>query len=108
MVTAQGHPRAIFQRAIERGNLAVAETVLRTEIARPTLVDLLELTALIAQSDPGRRGRVTTRWLQRYLEASVDRTIDEVAFAVAALQALGTANHVRALDALREIARRVA
>jgi hypothetical protein len=28
--------------------------------------DLLELTALIAQRDPGRRGRVTARWLQRW------------------------------------------
>jgi hypothetical protein len=107
-LTASGHPRAIFERAIERGNLAVAETVLRAEIPRPTLADLLELTALIAQTDPGRRGRVTTRWLQRYLEAGVDRTIDEAAFVVAALQALGTANHRGALDALREIARRVA
>ena len=102
-MTASGHPRAIFERAIERGNVAVAETV-----PRPTLTDLLELTALIAQTDPGRRGRVTTRWLQRYLEAGVDRTIDEAAFVVAALQALGTANHRGALDALREIARRVA
>jgi len=107
-VTVKGHPRAIFERAIERGNLAVAETVLRAEIPRPTLGDLLELTALIAQTDPGRRGRVTARWLQRYLEAGVDRTIDEVAFAVAALQALGTASHRGALDVLREIARRVA
>lgn len=105
-MTTKEHPRAIFQRAIERGNLAVAETVLRLEIPRPTLVDLLELTALIAQRDPGRRGRVTTRWLQRYLEAGVDRTIDEVAFAVAALQALGGANHVSALDALRNMAER--
>ena len=56
-MTAEGHPRAIFQRAIERHNLAVAETVLRAEIPRPTLLDLLELTALIAQKDPGRRGR---------------------------------------------------
>jgi hypothetical protein len=105
-LTAQGHPRATFQRAIERGNLLVAETVLRGEIPRPTLLDLLELTALIAAKDPGRRGRVTTRWLQRYLEAGAHRTIDEVAFAVAALQALGTGNHLRALDALRDMAER--
>jgi hypothetical protein len=30
-VTAQGHPRAIFKRAIERGNVVVAEaTALKT------------------------------------------------------------------------------
>jgi hypothetical protein len=43
----QGHPRAIFQRAIERGNLLVAETTLR-EIGRVTLTEALQLTALIA------------------------------------------------------------
>jgi hypothetical protein len=52
-LTASGHPRTIFERAIQRPNLLVAETVLRTEIPRPTLRDLLELTALIAMKDPG-------------------------------------------------------
>ena len=33
------HPRAVFERAIERGNLAVAETVLR-EASCPVLVAL--------------------------------------------------------------------
>jgi hypothetical protein len=86
--------------------LAVAETVLRAEIPRPTLTDLLELTALIAQKDPGRRGRVTTRWLHRWLEAAPEAKIDEVALVVAALQALGSANHVRAREALRDVAER--
>jgi hypothetical protein len=54
-LTAQGHPRATFNRAIERGNLLIAETVLR-ELGRPTLGELLELTILIAFKDP-RRGR---------------------------------------------------
>ena len=105
-MTAAGHPRAIFQRAIERHNLAVAETVLRAEIPRPTLADLLELTALIAQKDPGRRARVTTRWLQRWLEACPHAVLGDAAFVVACLGALGGANHRQALDALREIARR--
>ena len=38
-MTAQGHPRAIFERAIEHGNLLVAETTLRAEIPRPTLAN---------------------------------------------------------------------
>ncbi len=74
-MTAQGHPRAVYQRAIERGNLLVAETTLRAEIPRPTLTDLLELTALIAQRDPGRFSRVAARWLLKYLEAIEDTTI---------------------------------
>jgi len=36
----QRHPKSIFKRAIERGSLLVAETVLRAEIPRPTLSDL--------------------------------------------------------------------
>ena len=68
-MTAQGHPRSVFQRAIKRGNLLVAETLLRTEIPRPTLVDLLEVTALIAQKDRRRHQRVAARWLARYLGA---------------------------------------
>jgi hypothetical protein len=49
-LTAQGHPRAIFNRAIERGNLLVAEATLR-ELGRPSLLELLELTLLIAEKD---------------------------------------------------------
>jgi hypothetical protein len=37
------HPQAVFRRALERGNLLVAETTLR-EVGRPTLEELL-LTA---------------------------------------------------------------
>jgi hypothetical protein len=56
-LTAQGHPIATFDRAIERGNLRVAETVLG-ELGRPTLLELLDLTALIAEKDVGRQARL--------------------------------------------------
>jgi hypothetical protein len=102
-LTAQGHPRAIFDRAIERGNLAVAETVLR-ELGRPSLVELLELTALIAAKDVGRHGRVAARWLFKFLEAKDDATIDDATLAAACLTALGGRRHVEALTALRAIA----
>src|SRR5207237_7269757 len=103
-VTAQGSPRAIFDRAIERGNLAVAETTLRAEIPRPTLIDLLELTALIALKEPQRHPRVSARWLQRWLEAHQFATIYDVTFAATALQALGGRHHSHALSALRVMA----
>jgi hypothetical protein len=64
-------PRTIFQRAIEHGNLTVAEATLRTEIPRPTLV--FALTALIAFKQPERYSRVAARWLLKYLEAVEDR-----------------------------------
>jgi hypothetical protein len=103
-VTAQGHPRTIYERAIERGNLAVAEATLRAEIPRPTLVDLLDLTALIAFKQPERYSRVAARWLLRYLEAVEDATIYDAAFIAASLQALGGRHHEHALIALRDMA----
>ncbi|HZR01913.1 MAG TPA: hypothetical protein VFA81_01920 [Burkholderiales bacterium] len=103
-MTAQGHPRAIFQRAIERGNLTVAEATLRTEIPRPTLIDLLDLTGLIAFKQPERFARVAARWLLRYLEAAEDATIDDAVLITSLLQALGGRHHSHARAALREIA----
>jgi hypothetical protein len=103
-LTAQGHARSIYKRAIEHGNLLVAETTLRAEIPRPTLVDLLELTALIAQQQPERYSRVSVRWLLKYLETVDDATIHDAAFVVANLQALGGKQHGRAVVLLRELA----
>lgn len=103
-LTAQGSPRAIFERAIERGNVALAETTLRAEIPRPTLADLLELTALIALKEPHRHARVSARWLQRWLEAHQFATIYDVAFATSSLQSLGGRHHQHALSALRALA----
>jgi hypothetical protein len=103
-LTASGHPRAIFERAIQRHNLLVAETVLRTEIPKPTLRDQLELTALIATKDPRRFSRVATRWLLKYLDAVEDVTIDAASYAAANLQALAGRQHEQALTALRELA----
>ena len=64
-MTAQGHPRAIFKRAIEHGNVTVAE-VIACERARISLGDALDLTALVAREDPSRGSRYATRWLRRH------------------------------------------
>lgn len=104
-MTAQGHPRAIYNRAIERGNLLVAETTMR-EIGRVTLVEALQLTALIAVKDPRRHARVSARWLTRYLETHEAATIDEVAHVVGALVALGGGGHDAAYSALLGMAER--
>jgi hypothetical protein len=82
----------------------VAEATLRTEIPRPTLGDLLELTALIALKQPERFSRVAARWLLKYLEAVDDATIDDATFVAANLQALGGRRHAAALAVLREMA----
>jgi hypothetical protein len=49
-LTAQGHPRAIFRRAIEHGNVTVAEMTAR-ELGRITLAESLALTALAGKRD---------------------------------------------------------
>jgi hypothetical protein len=72
--TSQGHPRTIFRRALERGNLVLAEVTAR-EIGRVTIAEALELTALVARKPPHRYGRFAARWLCLYLEdgAAVSR-----------------------------------
>jgi hypothetical protein len=98
--TAQGHPRAIFRRAIERRNLLFAETTLR-ELGRPTLGELLELTILIAEKDPRRHSRVSARWLLRYLEVHDRATNDDATRAAACLVALPGSRQEEAASALR-------
>jgi hypothetical protein len=105
-MTAQGHPRAIFERAIERRNLLVAEATLRAEIPRPTLLDLLELVALYAEKDPRRHSRAAVRWLERWLDQVGDATLDDVELASSALRALGGRHNAAAFSTLRDLAER--
>ena len=67
-MTAQGNPRRIFQTAIERGNIVMAEAAAR-ELGRIiTLHEALQLTALVAEKDPKRRSRFRVRWLRWLLK----------------------------------------
>jgi ribosomal protein S7 len=104
-LTAQGSPRAIFQRAIERGNLLVAETTAR-EMGTMSLMEALELTSLIALKDSRRRSRVAARWLLRFLEEHNRATIEEAMLAGAALTAPGTAGDDTAIMVLTDMSKR--
>jgi hypothetical protein len=84
----------------------VAETVLR-EIGRPTLVELLELTALIARKDPRRFKRVAARWVFRYQQADEAVSLDDLAAAITCLRALTGPRHDEVLLALRGMAEEV-
>lgn len=103
-MTQSEHPRVIFRRSIEHGNLLVAEATLRAEIPRPTLGELLELTILIAHKAPHRHGRVAARWLVRFLEQAADATIEDAALATACLGSLAGPHHADAASALRAMA----
>jgi hypothetical protein len=80
----------------------LAEVTAR-EIGRVTIVEALELTALIAEKEPSRHGRFAVRWLTRYLQEQ-DPTIDEIALVVGSLVALPGPGRRAALSALRDLA----
>jgi hypothetical protein len=90
---------------VERGNLLVAEATAR-EIGRVSLLEALELTALVAVKAPHRRPRVAARWLFRFLEEHPRATIEEAALAAGALTALGGAGHAEAHATLVALAER--
>ena len=74
--TSQGRPYSIFCRALEHGNLLVAEATAK-ELHPLNLTDALELTMLIARKDSSRYPRVAARWLSRFLEEHPDATIED-------------------------------
>jgi hypothetical protein len=101
-LTAQGHPRATFNRAIERGNLLVAEATAR-EMGAVSLAEALDLVALIALHDSRRHGRAGARWTHRFLEEHPAAGLDDLALGVGCLSALGGSHHGTALAALRDV-----
>jgi hypothetical protein len=106
-LTAQGHARSIFNRAVENGNVLVAEMTAR-ELGQITLDEALALTALVVQKDPGRRSGYTVRWLLRLLEEDENLTVEEAVLAASALAALGGRGHEEAVATLSAMAERAA
>jgi hypothetical protein len=98
----KGRPRTVFVRALQHGNLLVAEATAR-ELGRISLEEALELTILIAQREPRRLSKVAVRWLERYLQER-EVTLSEVALAVAALSALADEQREEATHLLRALA----
>jgi FlaA1/EpsC-like NDP-sugar epimerase len=62
-VTAQGSPRSIFKRAIERGNVVVAEATAR-EFAL-TLEEAFQLILLYAAYEPAKLEQAALAWFRR-------------------------------------------
>ena len=59
-MTTQGHPRAIFKRAIDRGDVVVAEATTR-EIGL-SLEEVLQLVLLYAAYEPAKLERGALRF----------------------------------------------
>jgi hypothetical protein len=103
--TSQGHPYAVFQRALKRRNVLSALAAAK-QLPQLSLLDALELTVLVARKDPRRHPRVASRWLLRYLEEDPHATIEEAALAAASLVALTGVGHQEAAQTLRAMAER--
>ena len=104
-VTAQGHPRAIFSRAIERGNLVIAEATAR-EIGRLTLEEALRLLFLYAEHDPIKFERAALRWLSRYVTEGKAVSLLKAQLALTTLAELRAGEREAAAKILTELARR--
>jgi hypothetical protein len=65
-VTSRGHPYAEFKRALDRGNLWVAEAVAR-DLPQVSLEDALRLVHLYGEKESPKYERAALRWLERYL-----------------------------------------
>lgn len=96
-MTATGHPRAIYRRAIERGNLVVAEAMAR-ELGTVDLAEALDLVCLVAARSPARLDAYARRWLVRAAEER-GLSLAELDVVVAALRALPSPRAERALRA---------
>jgi len=77
-----------LQRAIERGNVVVAEITAR-ELGGLGLPEALELTALIAMKDWERARRASARWLARWIGEHPRATLDEALVVAGLLAGLG-------------------
>jgi hypothetical protein len=103
-VTAQGHPRAIFKRAIERGNVVVAEATAR-EIGL-SLEEALQLVLLYAAYEPAKLERAALRWLGRYLDEGKAVSLLKTQIALSALAELRADEREAAAKLLADLARR--
>jgi hypothetical protein len=66
-LTAQGHPRTIFRRAIERGNVVIAEMAAR-EVGTLELSEALDLLCLYAAAKDAKFERAAVKSLGRFIE----------------------------------------
>jgi hypothetical protein len=104
-LTAHGHPRAIFKRAIERGNVVVAEATAR-ELGQLSLEEALQLVLLYAAYEPAKLERAALRWFGRCLDEGKAVSLLKAQLALSALGELRGIEHEQAAELLAELARR--
>ncbi len=101
-MTSQGHPYAIFRRALERGNLAVAWAA-AAELQVVSLADALALCLLVREREPAKFPRLALRWHARFCAETHDVGLDEGRLVLELLAAIGGPTPRPAGSALREL-----
>ena len=101
-ITSQGHPYAIFRRALERRNL-VAAWAAAAELQVVSLADALALCLLVRDRDPARFPRFALRWHARFCAETHGVGLEGGRLVLDLLTAVGGAEPERAGRALREL-----
>jgi hypothetical protein len=94
----------IFRRAIERGNVTIAETTAR-EFAL-NLEEALQLVLLYAAYEPAKVERAALRWFRRWLDEGKGVTLLNAQVALSALAELRAGQPEQATARLSELVRR--
>jgi hypothetical protein len=102
-VTAQGHPRVIFRRAIANGTVVIAEASAR-EFAL-SLEEAPQLVLLYAAYERAKLERAALRWFRHYLEEGKGVSLLKAQLALSALADLRVRDRDAAARLLAELSR---
>jgi hypothetical protein len=101
-MTSEGYPYAVFRRAVDNRNAAVAWSV-AAELEYIGLEDALALCVLTAKRAPARFERAAARWIARYLDQEPRVELTELRLMADLLTALSEPQARPAARALREL-----
>jgi hypothetical protein len=101
-VTSQGHPSAIFRRALERRNL-IAAWAAAADLQVVSLPDALALCLLVRDRDPARFSRLALRWHARFCAETRNVGLEDGRLVLDLLAAVGGHEPRRAAAALGEL-----
>ncbi len=86
-MTSDGSPYTRFKRALDVGNLLLVQAA-AAELPRVGLRDALRVCLLLRDGDPDRYERAAVRWVGRFSLEARDVSLEALARAVAAFDAL--------------------
>jgi hypothetical protein len=101
-ITSQGHPYAIFRRAIERRNLIAAWSA-AAELQAVPLADALALCLLVRDRDAVSFPRFALRWHARFCAETRGVGLEDGRLVLDLLTAVGGPEPQRAAGALRAL-----